>query len=345
MDRDEAERLRREMQAVQEALSPPQPASEKWEQRGSGLVVHRDLDESDINLLVEAPNLERLYFDRMPAVGTWTLLNDTLFSRRPEIGLAVCNWGTPHAEFASLDFLDHLPNVRDFQVSDVRVGDTSALLRHPGLEHLFLSGRSSRALSLDFLGSHPGLRSLGLCGLAIAPKGIERVSNLPSLESFTTTHGFPSLSFLVPLQHLRHVRLSLGGNHDMDSLGSIPNLEQLELSRVRMLSDLSGLGRCRSLKLLTLQELTHVERVSFVARVPTLEELRLLSLKRLGTLDGVAGHPTLRRLTVYPAPRITGQEWSRLRSCPKLAILLGAMPPVIERQLRRLMPQCCIVPG
>jgi hypothetical protein len=117
--------------------------------------------------------------------------------------------------------------VRDLDVSSVRVKDAGALARHPGLVELDLSGRSSRRFTLNFLTAHPHLLSLGIGGLGFVPRGIERIAMLSDLEWFSAGQGFPTLSFLVPLPKLCTVVLWLAANHDMDSLGRVPSLEEV----------------------------------------------------------------------------------------------------------------------
>jgi hypothetical protein len=344
VDREELERLRKDAQRTVDELLPAQPRSDKWTKRGDGLVVRAPLERADIDVLAEAPNLGVLYFERMPPARTWELLNDALFPARPDVWLMVCNWGPPRDDFASLDFLDLLPKLRAFSVSGVRVKHAGALERHPGLVHLDLGGRFSRRFTLDFLSSHPRLCSLGLGGFGFVPRGTERISTLSELESFGAVQGFPTLSFLVPLRKLRSVTLGLGANHDMESLGRVPNLEEVDLGRVRLLEDLSGLGRCRSLRKLTLGELRNVKTIACVGSIPTLEHLWVVALSSLRNLDGVPGHPNLRKLGLFGHRRIPDAELLRLVSCKRLEALHAVIRPAVADKLREALPACRINP-
>jgi len=346
MDEEELERLRQQSQAIFDSILPPQPKSDKWKRRGHGLVILKPLEEPDIEVLLDAPNLRTLSVERMPPVRTWELLNDPLFVRRPDILLNIGSMpmSRRNEDFVSLDFLDHLPNVRDLTLGSFRIKDVTGLCRHPGLHDLCLVGRISKRVTLDFLSSHPGLRRLGMDGFGFVPKGLERITQLVELERFYTGLGFPSLSFLVPLPNLREIALALGANHDMDSLGRIESLERLYLVRVRMLSDLSGLGGCRSLKKLKLEDLRNVKGASCAAQIPTLEDLSLTNLKGFVTFDGIAGHPTLRKLVVHSCPRLGDGEWLRLGACPRLEELLGVIPDSVRSRLQAALPACRLSP-
>lgn len=235
--------------------------------------------------------------------------------------------GKPHitlraygSKFTDLEFLEHFPMIRRFQVDYAyRIESLDGLRHlHGDLERLTLGGtKTARQFSLEFLRRFEQLRALYL---EKHTKDIAVVGELTKLEDLTLRSiTLPDLSILLPLENLQSLDLKLGGTKHLGLLPQIGRLRYLELWQIRGLEDISPVCDLRHLQFLFLQSLSRVTQLpdlsalSQLRRVvidtmkgvtdlrpladaPALEQLLLVAMRQIGLDDlrCLVGHPTLR---------------------------------------------------
>jgi hypothetical protein len=141
--------------------------------------------------------------------------------------------------------------LRTFGSSSCNCGASTALEALPDtLSSLALGDTLSRAVSLRALEHFAGLEELSLDGHRKDIDVIGRLTNLRRLTLRGIT--LPDLGALRPLRNLKELELKLGGTRNLALLPEIGRLRQLDIYRVRELSDLGFLPRLTELQRLDL---------------------------------------------------------------------------------------------
>ena len=241
-----------------------------------------------------------------------------LLADRPDVMLRA--FGGYGRTIPDLEFLRFFPMVRRVSVDAL----WGVLQSVDGLGHLSdeLEDLGIGALKPPFdLRRIERFRHLRVLRLEGPIRHAEVLSTLTGLESLLLRSvRLPDLSPLLPLENLRRLDLKLGGTPDVALLPRIGRLEELEIWRVRGLSDLTSiadlphlrtlhlealpqatalpsLARLTHLRHVTLQSMHGITDLSPVAAAPALESLSLIQMEHLepDDLRPLAGHPTLRR--------------------------------------------------
>jgi hypothetical protein len=183
-------------------------------------------------------------------------------------------------------WIDDLPPLTRFSFG-VHDFDDPALLEKLNLArltHLRLSENAKRNLDLAPLAGAARLEQLSVQGHS---RNVEVIAGLPALHTVGLS-GFPNkkaLGFLNALAPLRCLRLILGSR---TSIGEFrhPDLEVLEIVRVRGLEDVSALARFPRLRALKIEDQVQLRSID-VAGAP-LRSLWVLNCKNLESIDGLA---------------------------------------------------------
>ncbi len=185
--------------------------------------------------------------------------------------------------------------MRHLEVASLRLKSLNGL-EHvaPSLETLSIAD-TLRTVPLDSIRRLEGLRQLYLNGHR---EGIEIVGELGGLERLTLRSiTLPDLAFLRPLERLSWLELHLGGTNDLDLLPEVGQLRNLEIWRVRGLSNLESLASLPYLERLHLQSMGKVLALPSLDRARSLRRIALESMKGVSSdLAPIAAAPALEDL-------------------------------------------------
>jgi len=273
----------------------------------------KSLSAAEVNSLARDPDLRVLQTSSPVNAATWDLLNDRLFSRRPDVELRVYGF---YSSTCDLSFLPGMQNVRRFLVDclrEVRGIEHLAALKNLeslsvgiyGLEsfdflerlptktlrELSLSGTKSKKPSLAPLARFDQLRRLSLFG---QQKSLDVISGLTMLEDLTLgSISVDGLEFLRSLRRLWSLAIRLGGSNNLAALEGMPGIKYLELCHVRGLQDISVVSKLRGLQFLFLQSLPKISIIPELSRLRALRRVYLESMTGLKDLRPFAAAPAL----------------------------------------------------
>jgi len=244
--------------------------------------------------------------DRCEVVQFRTPLSHEDFSRLaeflsayPEVPLRVYG----HDTVKDLEFLGYFPFLREFETGVWTLGSFEGL-RHlsSDLKYLGLGATKSKAHSLRVIERFTELRDLSIEGHTKDISAVKFCSKLESLTLRSVT--LPDLSVLTGLNHLKHLRLKLGGTKNLSLLPAIKNLVYLELWAILGLSDLNMIGELSKLQFIFLQSLKRVTTLPTLEGLSVLRRVHLEALKGFQDLSPVSLAPNLAELIVTDMPQL-----------------------------------------
>jgi hypothetical protein len=271
------------------------------------------LTRNEVDSLVSDAQLKILQTCDSVDDTTWEMLNERLFTLRPEVELRVYGF---YSSECDLSFLAYLTNLHHFSADCLmrakgieRVADLPMLESlSVGIDNLenfdFLANLSERYLrklslgrtkskkpSLGHLKRFGELRRLYVEG---QEKEIEAISKLSCLEDLTLRSiTIGDLDFIRDLKSLWSLDIKLGGTNNLAALAGIDRIKYLELWQVRGLKDISVISTMRGLQYLFLQSLPHVANLPDFSNLRALRRVVLDSMKGLQDIRGLARAPAL----------------------------------------------------
>ncbi|HKY34364.1 MAG TPA: hypothetical protein VJN18_00380 [Polyangiaceae bacterium] len=232
----------------------------------------------------------------------------------------------PHVVTLKLDCLQHanhvdtiaeLPHLEHLGIDIFELADTQILrfenLR--ALRSLFVGDTRRSRLDLSYVSTFAQLDSLRISGQTL---GLQAIADLPALRALTL-RSIPkssALGFVSKIASLRSLDVVLGGRSDVHEVQST-NLRDLELIRIRGLSDLGDLARFPNLVSLVLEDQIQVRAVHLTPANATCQSLRIFNCKNLSTLSGLNHLTQLRHLRIGTTPL-------------DIDSLLATLPPTLE---------------
>lgn len=203
-----------------------------------------------------------------------------------------CHRNALHLE--TLGQLRHLKRL-DLGVYELAQADVLQLENLHGLEHLSLGESAKNNIDLAPLRHYTQLSSLVIEGHA---GHIDTLARLPALTTLSLYRmkNKVALDFISGITRLEQLLLQLGGRESIREIAA-PQLNKLEVIRVRGLEDLGDLGRFPLLRRLWLEDQIKLAQLD-VGGNPLLEQLHLLTCKGLEQLPGLSELAALRQLIV-----------------------------------------------
>lgn len=269
------------------------------------------LTSQEVLALANKPHLRTLQFDSSVHPKNWPLLEEHLFSQRPDVCLRAYG---PYSD-CDVSFVKQMPSLQDFIVNGVRkVSGLQALETLPNLRHLSIGVLELD--NFDFLSTvSTGLKSLAL-GPTVSTKpdvsGLSRFKQLEELFIGGHRKGLqvlpllpnlgklrfsglksPNLDFLPKMPKLWSLEFLLGGTEDLSATAGITGLKHLEITWVRRLRDIEFISECTNLQQLTLDRLRQVESLPNLQRLTKLRWLTIAQLKGLKSVDPIGHAPAL----------------------------------------------------
>lgn len=185
------------------------------------------------------------------------------------------------------------------------------------LEELSLGETRTAKVELSFLSSFIRLKRLLISGQT---RGIRALTKLSSLETLALNRigKQTSLEFVSELTKLQHLSLLLGARASIAEI-DLPELSELEVSRVLGLTDLGDMARFRGLTSLCVENQARIERIAFSPANAALHMIRVFHCKSLRELGGLEALPALEHLRVGTTA-LDREALLALRLPPKLEI-------------------------
>jgi hypothetical protein len=291
---------------------------------------HGTLTHEEIETLVQDRKVNFLQSECPIQADSCDILNDELFSRRPDICLRIYWWRPGH----DFSFLKRLPNLLNFaaeglmnargveHVADLPHLESLAIgiydlesfdfLAHipADISELCLEHTKSKKPSLELLSRFRNLKRLYL---EAQQKHIEVISSLTKLEDLTlrsiTVNG---LEFIRPLSKLWSFDMKLGGTKDLSGLDGMTQLKYLELWRIKGLTDLSVISTLTGLQSLFLQDLSNVQSLPSLKELHRLRRVHIQGLKRLTNIESIQEAPALEDLIQGPARNFEPRDYAKI---------------------------------
>ncbi|OWA35106.1 hypothetical protein B9G55_10495 [Saccharibacillus sp. O16] len=237
------------------------------------------LQEADLSVLQEMPDVERLIVDCCTRIAEPSDLGGLAKLRELEL------------DVFELDSFELLHEVRS-DLSLLRLGktrskkpDLSVIQRFSSLEKLALNGQR---------------------------KNIEVVQKLQRLKQ-VYIHGISlgDLAFLERLPQLTLLHIGFGSAEKLDWLAGLVHLQELKLLRVKGLKDLSALSALSQLQQLQIVDQPLVEKLPSLAGLPRLKRI-ICDNVGLVELDGALDAPALDEWVLLDMPTLTTDDAARL---------------------------------
>jgi hypothetical protein len=263
--------------------------------------------------------------------GTWELLNEFLFSSRPDIQLRLYGFYSLVCDLSclkrvanvrrlsadclrdavGLEHIAALANLESLSVGIYHLDNFDFLHAIPeGIQSLTLTATKSKKPRLDALGRFLSLKTLYL---ERQQQGIEVLAQLSTLEEVTLRSiSTENLEYISGLEHLWSLDIKLGGIRDFSALANKESIKYLELWQVRGLSDLRFISSLTGLQYLFLQSLRSVVEIPDLTRLAKLRRLHLENMKGLVGVSAIAQAPSLEDFRHVAAQNINPKQYSDL---------------------------------
>lgn len=288
--------------------------TDKWVNAGNGCInIQRDLDKKSIRQILKEKNLFQVQFHNRPSPKTWELLNEYLFSKRPDVYLRITRYDDP---LTDLDFLLTMNNLEHLYLDLFDLNDLSKIGDLKNLKGLILSETKSKSYSLKPISKLDKLTYLQVSGLK---KDIESLSQLKNITELTLRSlTLDNLDFLSAYEKLEKLHVILGGTKNYNALKSLPNLKYLELWQVRQLSDIEFISDLTSLEFLQLSSLRNITRLPDFTNTNKLRKLIFETLKGLEDISALGKIDLLEEILFVAANNLTPEQFKVLRNCKNL---------------------------
>ena len=295
------------------------------------------LTQKEVHDLATNPNLRVLQTARPVSSETWDLLNQNLFTIRPDVELRVYGF---YSSTCDLAFLRGMSNVRRFSadclmtavgiehlpalesLEELHVGIFSLqnfdfLSSLPsGLKSLTLGPTKSKKPHLKGLGRFQSLRKLCLAG---QQNGIADVSELRALEQVSLRGiSTPDLEYLSSLPCLWSLGILLGGIRSLSAISGKESIKYLELCRIRDLTDVSVISSLVGLQWLDLGELRNITGIPNLSRLLKLRKVVLDNMKGLQDVSAIKTAPALEEFLHIAAQGFVPTTYWELLEKPSL---------------------------
>ncbi|WP_417763045.1 hypothetical protein [Shewanella sp.] len=214
----------------------------------------------------------------------------------------------PDVANLSLDCLQQATQLEQLlqlpQLTKLRLGiyhfDQHELLHRLDLSQLTslsLVENRQRNIDLSFISDCPNLNTLFIQGHS---KNIEVISQLTQLNSLALSGigNKQSLAFINHLDQLQSLWLMLGSRDSLAEI-TLPALQQLELCRIKQLTDLGDLSRFSQLQQLKIEDQAKLGQLSFSQPNDTLTALKLWNVKQLQAINGLSQLSALTAVDIH----------------------------------------------
>ena len=238
----------------------------------------------DVSELTEDENLKRIFriqFHIAP-LDKYLSVVVKLIEKNPHIDLRF--YGDYSEELINWSLLS---SIESLQIDLWETKELKELSRLTKLKKLTISKNVKSSVSLSVLKNLTNLETL----YTSISKDIHIISKLSKLR-FLSLREIKSnnLDFIIPLNHLEVLWLSLGSYNDFTAIFQLENLRKLSIHQVRGFDNIKAsevLGQCKYLEAMKLQNLKHIHNLDFLKSMNSLKYLQLEALKNIETYNPV----------------------------------------------------------
>jgi len=277
----------------------------KWKDFSGNINIYDDLVDEDIADILTTPYVHSIQFYdfKKPKPETFRVLNDRLFSKRPDIGLSIF-WYDP----LDWKFMDYIPNVKNLKIQSFLTKDFSPLRQRSDLTQLLISETKSSAVDIGFISEFKDLKTLSIDGMK---KGIPKIEALENIENLNLRGvKLTDLNFIKEFNRLRIIKLMFGHYDDLSILSELPRLVYIGLSRVRGIED-----------------------YRFLIDQRTIEFLHFVGMSRMEVLPSLTGAKSIRKIYIENMARLV--DLRGLNDADSLEEFVLSFPENVNRQLAR----------
>jgi hypothetical protein len=290
--------------------------------------VSGPLAPNEVEPLAKDPRVKTITVRANEPPQTWEIVDEHLFSKRPDVILTVdslasggadltllrrvpsvrrlCVTSPGKEELTSLESIASLPELESLQIGSpsLRSFDVLNLLPTDRLLDLRLAYTDSHQPSLKPVSRFSRLKRLRLHGHS---KDLDAIGNNCSLESLRLESiQVQNFDLLKSLPSLREFEFALGGVKHPTALADLDRLSHLSVFQSRGFDSLPFLAGMRGLESLKLKNLPRIREFPDLRQLRDLRRVYLDNLKSLDALAGLAKAPALHEylhLVVPPATR------------------------------------------
>lgn len=185
-----------------------------------------------------------------------------------------------------LTFLKFYKGIKAIRIFLPSVTDIKPILHlADSLENLQLGEFKDKKISLDFLGGLPNLEYLSVVK---QPKGLESIVRLPKLTELALTgYSVDKLSFLNVLQGLKRLYIGFGTSKNIDTIGQLKNIEELDILWVKQLANVNAISQLTSLIKLKIEDEKQITSLPDLSKNSKLKNIRLMNLSSLQDISSL----------------------------------------------------------
>lgn len=295
----------------------------KWKDFGGNINIYDDLVDEDIADILTTRDIHTIQFYQFkkPKPETFKVLNDKLFSKRPDIGLSIF-WYDP----LDWKFMDYIPNVKNLKIQSFLTKDFSALRQKSDLIQLLISETKSSAVDIGFISEFKDLKTLSVDGMK---KGISKIESLNNIENLNLRGvKLKDLNFIKNFRRLRLIKLMFGHYDDLSILNQLPSLVYIGLSRVRGVEDYRFLIDQQTIEFLHFEGMSRIEILPSLTGTKSLKKIDIENMARLSDLKGLSDADSLEEF-VLTFPENVNRQLARKVLTQAIDILVNL--PQIKR--------------
>lgn len=297
----------------------------------------KSLSRKEIKALVVDRDLKVLQCSGPIKAGTWKLLNEEFFTRRPEVELRVYGF---YSLVCDLAFASGMTNVHHFSadclMDAVGLEHIAAMenleslgigIFHiegfdflnqitPRLKRLFLGKTKSNKPDLLPLSRFASLEEIYIEG---QQKNIEVLSQLGKLQDVTLRSiSTPDINYLTPLHRMWSLDIKLGGINNLNAIEGMDNIKYLELWQIKGLSNIDVISSLAGLQYLFLQSLRQITTLPALNHLTKLRRIYLENMKGLKDISNLEFAPCLEEFMHASANNMQLKDYSPLLRNPNL---------------------------
>jgi len=197
---------------------------------------------------------------------------------------------------AALEKLENLKKL-SFGIYDFEDREFLSRLKLDKVEKLVVGDNHKNCFDLSSLSKCRNLVELFISGHT---KGIQSIGALPKLQVLTlgSIPKKQDLGFVNSLANLKRLTILLGGRESISEITN-PNIEELEIIRVRGFGELDNIDRFKKLNILEIEDQIRLKRLDFEKSLPSLKYLRIANCKELDTIEGIERLRNIEHIRIY----------------------------------------------
>lgn len=293
--------------------------------------IYKGISKSDLESLVKNPATEVVQFSSMLTEKEIDMLENIVFSKRPDILLRVYDYSAETT--CDLGFIQQIPSLRGFSADCLT--DAKGIESVTKLEQLeYLGVGISNLESFDFLDKiNPNLKELYLHNTRSKKPEIHSIERFSKLKHLYLEGQQKGIESIVKLKNLEKIVLRSISTSDIGYLKNLDNLWSVDI-KLGGIKDLSDLASLKSLKYLELWQVRDLNDLSFVSNLQTLQNLFIQSLKQVTELPDLSNNRNLRRIFLENMKGL--KDLSALKNAPGLKEFIYAM--ATNQDPENLMP-------